>query len=72
MTKTIEDITQYDDDELSIRIDNDEDAYEIRHEPSKLLNYIENKYIYNKKQVQILWIDTWWTYQDSIKDIEFY
>jgi|MDTC01.2.fsa_nt_gb hypothetical protein len=72
MTKTIEDITQYDDDELSIRIDNDEDAYEIRHQPLKLLNYIENKYIYNKKQVQILWLDTWCEYQDSIKDIEFY
>lgn len=72
MTKTIEDITQYDDNELSLRIMNDENTYHLIREPMKLLTYIENKYIYNKKQVQILWLDTWSNYQDSIKDVQFY
>lgn len=67
-----EDITKCSDDELSIRIDNDDDMYALRSKPNQLVKYVRENYIYTTEQMETLLTDCWWEYQESIKYVEFW
>jgi hypothetical protein len=67
-----EDITKYSYDELSLRIMNDEDAYEVITKPNELVKHVRENYIYTTRQMETLLTDCWHDYQESIKYVEFY
>lgn len=67
-----EDITKYSDDELSIRIEDDDDMYELRSKPLQLVKYVRENYIYTTEQMETLLTNCWWEYQNSIKYVEFW
>ena len=67
-----EDITKCSDDELSIRIDDNDDMYELRMKPLQLVKYVRQNYIYTTEQMETLLTNCWWEYQNSIKYVEFY
>lgn len=67
-----EDITNYSDYELSLRIMNDENTYELTRKPYDLVKYVKENYIYTTKQIESLLLDCWSDYQDSIKHVDFY
>lgn len=67
-----EDITKCSDDELSIRIDDDDAMYELRNAPLQLVKYVRENYIYTTEQMETLLTNCWWEYQNSIKYVEFW
>lgn len=67
-----EDITKCSDDELSIRIDDNDDMYELKMKPLQLVKYVRQNYIYTTEQMETLLTNCWWEYQNSIKYVEFY
>lgn len=67
-----EDITKCSDDELSIRIDENDDMYELRMKPLQLVKYVRENYIYTTEQMETLLTNCWWEYQNSIKYVEFW
>jgi len=48
-----EDITRYSDDDLSLRVFNDESLYYLRHD-SDLISILEEYYIFTEEQLQVL------------------
>jgi hypothetical protein len=67
-----EDITKCSDDELWIRIDDNDDMYELKSKPLQLVKYVKENYIYTTEQMETLLTNSWWEYQDSIKYVEFW